>query len=80
MNKLHKDFSDAEKVKLRNDIMDSTGIDIFNLPKNIVDDKPKLDSLLRAELVMYHCVCSRKSIVARGEYSKKRINALVPSP
>ena len=50
LNKLHKDFSDAEKVKLRNDIMDSTGIDIFNLPKNIVDDKPKLDSLLRAEL------------------------------
>ena len=50
LNKLHKDIPPAELQKLRNDIKEKIGIDIFNLPKDIVDDKPKLDAVLRAEI------------------------------
>ena len=50
LNKLHKDMPSKDLQKLRNDIMKNLGIDIFKLPKDIVDDKSKLDALLRAEL------------------------------
>ena len=48
--RLHENMPDAEAQKLRNRVMDSTGVDVYNLPEDIVNDKAKLDEVLRAEL------------------------------
>ena len=50
LNKLHKDVPAEDLQKLRNQLQKELDIDIFKLPKDIVDDKSKLDTLLRAEL------------------------------
>ena len=50
LNKLQQDLPDADKVKLRNDIKDTLGIDIYELPDDIVNDKEKLDAVLRGHL------------------------------
>ena len=50
LNKLHKDMKDAELLKLRNQIKDELDVDIFNLPDDIVENKSKLDAVLRKHL------------------------------
>ena len=70
--KLHEDMPDAEKQKLRNDILKDVGIDIFNLPDDLVNDKPKLDKLLRAEL-------ARQSTWPNKAY-EYWINAILSAP
>lgn len=50
LNKLHEDVPPADLRKLRQQIKNELGIDIYDLPKNIVDDKQQLDALLRMEL------------------------------
>ena len=47
---LHDNMPDEERVKLRNDVLDRTGVDVFDLPDDIVNNKHKLDEVLRAEL------------------------------
>lgn len=46
-NLLQKNMSNEEKIKLRNQIMERTGVDIYKLDKSVVDDRRKLDSVLR---------------------------------
>ena len=48
--RLHDNMPDEERVKLRNDVLDRTGVDVFNLPDDIVNNKHLLDRVLRAEL------------------------------
>ena len=50
LNKLHENVPPADLRKLRQQIKDEVGIDIFDLHKNIIDDKKQLDAVLRAEL------------------------------
>lgn len=50
LNKLHKDMKDTELLKLRNQIKDELDVDIFNLPDDIVENKSKLDAVLRKHL------------------------------
>lgn len=50
LNKLHKNMPPEDVQKLRNQIKDELDIDIFELPESIVNDKSKLDKILRAEL------------------------------
>jgi RNA polymerase sigma factor (sigma-70 family) len=50
LDKLHEDMPSEEVIKLRKQIKEKIGVDIFNLPKNIVDDKPVLDAVLREHL------------------------------
>lgn len=49
-DKLHADLPDKEKTELRNKVLDETGVDIFKLPKDIADNRRKLDAVLRSEL------------------------------
>ena len=50
LNKLHKDMPPAEVRKLRDQIKEKHGIDIYKLDKSVVDDKSKLDTVLREHL------------------------------
>ncbi len=50
LNKLHEKMPPEELKGLRNKIMDKLGIDIYKLPDDIVNNKEKLDALLREEL------------------------------
>lgn len=50
LNKLHEKMPPEELKELRNKIMEKLGIDIYKLPDDIVNDKEKLDALLREEL------------------------------
>ena len=50
LNKLHKDMPPADLQKLRNNIKKDMDLDIYDLPENIVNDKAKLDAVLRAHL------------------------------
>lgn len=47
LNKLQEQLPDPERLKLRNDVKDATGIDINNLPDDLVKDRKKLDHVLR---------------------------------
>ena len=49
-DKLHADLPDKEKTELRNKVLDETGVDIFKLPKDIAENRRKLDAVLRSEL------------------------------
>lgn len=49
-NKLQKDLPPPERLKLRNDVIDATGMDINTIPEDIVNDRSKLDQLLRETL------------------------------
>ena len=49
-DKLHADLPDKQKTELRNKVLDETGVDIFKLPKDIADNRRKLDAVLRSEL------------------------------
>ena len=48
--KLHENMPDEERTKLREDVLARTGIDVFDLPDDIVNNKHLLDRVLRAEL------------------------------
>jgi hypothetical protein len=50
LNKLQENMPEEELKKLRNDIKDRTGVDIYELPDDIVEDKSRLDAVLRAHL------------------------------
>lgn len=50
LNKLHEKMPPEDLKKLRNSIKDKIGVDIYHLPDDIVNDKQKLDTLLREEL------------------------------
>ena len=50
LEKLGKTIPDAERNKLRDSIKKALGLDIDNLPKDIVNDKAKLDAVLREYL------------------------------
>lgn len=49
-DKLHADLPDKQKTELRNKVLDETGVDIFKLPKDIAENRRKLDAVLRSEL------------------------------
>ena len=49
-DKLHADLPDKEKTELRNKVLNETGVDIFKLPKDIAENRRKLDAVLRSEL------------------------------
>lgn len=49
-DRLHADLPDKEKTELRNKVLDETGVDIFKLPKDIAENRRKLDAVLRSEL------------------------------
>lgn len=46
-NMLQKDMPDEARIKLRNQIMKRTGVDIHKLDKAVVEDRRKLDQVLR---------------------------------
>ena len=50
LNKLGKTIPDAERSKLRDSIKKELDLDIDNLPEDIVNDKAKLDAVLRKYL------------------------------
>lgn len=49
-DKLHENMPEADVRKLRDQIKDDVGIDIYELSDDIVKDKSKLDAVLRAHL------------------------------
>lgn len=50
LNKLHEDMPPEDVRKLRKEIKDELDIDIFKLPKDVVEDKNRLDAVLRKHL------------------------------
>ena len=50
LNKLHEDMPPEDVRKLRKEIKDELDIDIFKLPKEVVEDKNRLDAVLRKHL------------------------------
>ena len=50
LDKLHENMSSEDVVRLREQIKKELNIDIFKLPKDIVDDKHRLDAVLRVHL------------------------------
>ncbi len=62
----------ADREKMRKDVHDRTGVDIFNLPPDIVNDPAKLDEVLRAALA--------SSATMQSKVREYWINAILSGP